>query len=108
MVGLPLRKAHGHKSRVSRQKKTGAVPSLRLRTKHPTDRPPAIRVGEHHRPRSITRPGIGQIGVPDDTRRLPRMIVKNRAKILVATITYPGGRWWVSLSSASTVMRSLA
>ena len=34
----------------------------------------AIRVGDNERSRSITLPGIGQIGVHDDTRRLRRML----------------------------------
>jgi putative transposase len=80
------------------KKNTGAVPSFRLRNKHPKDKPPAIRVGEGNRPRSITLPGIGQIGVHDDTRRLRRMLTKNRATIRFATITHHGGRWWVSLN----------
>jgi putative transposase len=80
------------------KKKTGAVPSFRLRNKHPKDKPPAIRVGDNSRPRSIMLPGIGQIGVHDDTRRLRRMLTKNRAKVLFATITYHAGRWWVSLN----------
>ena len=45
------------------KKKTVAVPSFRLRNKHRKGQPPAIRVGEHNRPRSITLPGIGAIGV---------------------------------------------
>jgi putative transposase len=80
------------------KKKTGAKPSFRLRNKHPKGRPPVIRVGEKNRPRSITLPGIGQIGVHDDTRRLRRMVTKGRAKILFATITHQSGRWWVSLN----------
>ncbi|MGH3636480.1 MAG: RNA-guided endonuclease InsQ/TnpB family protein, partial [Mycobacterium sp.] len=43
-------------------------------------------------------PGIGQIGVHDDTRRLRRMLAKNRARILFATVSRHGGRWWVSLN----------
>jgi putative transposase len=80
------------------KKKTGAVPSFRLRNKYPTGRPPAIRVGDDNRPRSIMLPGIGQIRVHDDTRRLRRMLTKGRAKICFATITYHAGRWWVSLN----------
>jgi putative transposase len=80
------------------KKKTGAVPSFRLRNKHPKGRPEAIRVGDNNRLRSITLPGIGQIAVHDDTRRLRRMLAKNRAKICFATITQHGGRWWVSLN----------
>jgi putative transposase len=80
------------------KRKTGAAPSFRLRNKHPKGRPEAIRVGDNNRPRSITLPGIGQIGVHDDTRRLRRMITKDRAKICFATITHHAGRWWVSLN----------
>jgi putative transposase len=69
------------------KKKTGEVPSFRLRNKHPKDKPPAIRVGDNNRARSITLPGIGQIGVHDDTRRLRRMLAKGRAKILFATVS---------------------
>ncbi len=36
--------------------------------------------------------------VHDDTRRLRRMLAKGRAKILFATVTHHGGRWWVSLN----------
>ena len=80
------------------KKKTGSVPSFRLRNKHSKDRPPAIRLGDNGRPRSVTLPGIGQIGVHDDTRRLRRMLAKGRAKILFATITRHAGRWWLSLN----------
>ncbi|MGA9362217.1 MAG: RNA-guided endonuclease TnpB family protein [Mycobacterium sp.] len=83
------------------KKKTGAIASFRLRNKHPKGKPPAIRVGENHRPRSITLPGIGLIGVHDDTRRLRRMLAKNRAKILFATISHHGGRRWVALNVAA-------
>jgi putative transposase len=79
-------------------KKTAAVASFRLRNKHPKGRPPAIRVGDHNRSRSVTLPGIGKIGVDDDTRRLRSMIAKDRAKILFATISHHAGRWWVSLN----------
>jgi putative transposase len=80
------------------KKKTGGVPSFRLRNKSPKDKPAAIRVGDNNRARSITLPGIGQIRVHDDTRRLRRMLTKNRAKILFGTITHHAGRWSVSLN----------
>jgi putative transposase len=80
------------------KQKTGVVASFRLRNKHPNGRPPAIRVGDNGRPRSVTLPVIGQIGVFDDTRRLRRMLAKDRAKILFATISCRGGRWWVALN----------
>ena len=80
------------------KKKTGVVASFRLRNKHPNGRPPAIRVGDHGHPRSLRLPVIGPIGVFDDTRRLRRMLAKDRAKILFATISCHGGRWWVALN----------
>ncbi len=80
------------------KKKTSAIPSFRLRNKHPKGRAAAIRIGDNDRPRSVTLPGIGQVGVHDDTRRLRRMLAKERAKILFATIGHHGGRWWVSLN----------
>jgi putative transposase len=80
------------------KKKTGVTPSFRLRNKHPKGRPPAIRVGDHGCPRSMTLPGIGPIGVHDDTRRLRRLLAKGRAKILYATVSHHAGRWWVSLN----------
>jgi putative transposase len=80
------------------KKKTGVTPSFRLRNKHAKGRPPAIRVGDNDRPRSITLPGIGQVAVFDDSRRLRRMLAKGRAKICFATITYRAGKWWVSLT----------
>jgi putative transposase len=80
------------------KKKTGAVPSFRLRNKHPKGKPAAIRVGDRNRPRSVTLPGIGQVGVHDDTRRLRRMLAKDRANILFATISHHGSRWWIALN----------
>jgi putative transposase len=80
------------------KKKTRALASFRLRNKHPKGRPPAIRVGDNHCPRSVTLPAVGQIGVHDDTRRLRRMLANGRAKILFATVTHHAGRWWVSLN----------
>jgi putative transposase len=78
--------------------KTGATPSFRLRNKHPKGRAPAIRVGDNGCARTITLPWIGQIGVHDDTRRLRRMLAKDRARILFATVSHRAGRWWVSLN----------
>lgn len=61
------------------KRKTGDIPSFRLRNKHPKGKPAAIRVGEHT-PRSVTLPGIGPIRVHDDTRRLRRMLDKTAPK----------------------------
>ena len=80
------------------KKKTRAMPSFRLRNKHPKGGKPAIRVGDLSRPRSVVLPGIGLVAIHDDTRRLRRMLAKNRAKILFATVSQRAGRWWVCLN----------
>lgn len=80
------------------KKKTAGIASFRLRNRHSTGRKPAIRVGDSDRPRSVTLPGIGQIAVHDDTRRLRHMLAKDRARILFATISRRGGRWWCSVN----------
>jgi putative transposase len=80
------------------KKKSGAVPSFRLRNTHHKGKPPTIRVGDNNRPRSVTLPGIGQIAVFDNTRRLRHMLSSGRAKILFATVTEHAGRWRVSLN----------
>jgi putative transposase len=79
------------------KKKTGTA-SFRLRNKHPKGGKPAIRVGDGDRPRSVTLPGIGIIGVHDDARRLRCMLAKRRAKILFATVTHRARQWWVALN----------
>ena len=76
----------------------GEVPSFRLPNKHPKGTPAAIGVGDNNRSRSVTLAGIGSIRVHDDTRRLRRLLTKNRAKILFATISHRAGRWWISLN----------
>ncbi|WP_263991923.1 helix-turn-helix domain-containing protein [Mycolicibacterium moriokaense] len=80
------------------KKKAGSTPSFRMRNRHRAGRMPPIRVGDNNRPRSVTLPGIGQIRVHDNTRRLRGMLNKGRAKILFATVSHRGGRWWVSLN----------
>jgi putative transposase len=80
------------------KKKAGAVPPFRVRNKHAKGGRSPIRVGDNERPRSVTLPGIGQIGVHDDTRRLRRMLANGRAKILFATVSHHASRWWVSLN----------
>lgn len=80
------------------KKKTANIQSFRLRNKHTKRHPPGIRVGDNGRPRSVTLPGIGQLRVHDDTRRLRRMLANSRAKICFATVSHHGGRWWVALN----------
>lgn len=80
------------------KKKNGVTPSFRLRNRHSKRGVPSIRVGDGGRPRSVSLPGIGQLAVQDDTRRLRRMIANGRAKILFATVTRQAGRWWIALN----------
>ncbi|MED5815094.1 RNA-guided endonuclease TnpB family protein [Mycolicibacterium sp. 050232] len=80
------------------KKKATGIPSFRLRNRNPMNGLPAIRIGDKGRARSITLPGIGQVGVHDDTRQLRRMLTKKRAKILFATVSHHAGRWWVALN----------
>ncbi|MDQ2638021.1 MAG: transposase [Actinomycetota bacterium] len=88
------------------KKKASGTASFRVRNRHRNGRVPAIRVGANGRHRSVTLPGIGQISVHDDTRRLRRMLTKDRAKIVFATVSQRGGRWWVSLSVAAADLHS--
>lgn len=74
-----------------------SVPSFRLRCKTATGRA-SIRVGADGPARSVTLPKIGVVRVHDDTRRLRRMLATRRAKVLFATVSRRGGRWWVSLN----------
>lgn len=80
------------------KRKAAAAPSFRLRSRQAKGRRPTIRVGDDSRPRSVTLPWIGLIKVHDDTRRLRRMIGNGRARILFATVSLHGGKWWVSLN----------
>lgn len=80
------------------KKKATSSQSFRLRNKQGKGRPPGIRVGDNDRPRSVTLPGIGQLPVRDDTRRLRRMLANRRTKICFATVSHRSGRWWVALN----------
>ncbi len=88
------------------KKKSRATPSFRLRNRHPVGRSASIRIGDNGRPRSVTLPGIGQLKVHDDTRRLRRMLAKDRAKILFATVTHRAGRWWLTLNIEAADLHS--
>jgi putative transposase len=99
-VGFPRRKRKGR-----------CRDSFRLRNKHGKGDTFSIRVGEGH-PRSVTLPTIGVIRVHDDTRMLRRLlrpvghlnpdtgqpVVAPRAKVLFATVSRRGSRWYVSVN----------
>jgi putative transposase len=96
-----------------RQKRKGRCrDSFRLRNR--TDRRTgrfSIRVGDGH-PRSVALPRIGTVRVHDDTRRLRRLlrarahfdhdtgqqVLAPRGKLLFATVSRHGARWYVSLT----------
>jgi len=85
--------------------------SFRLRNKRSRGGRLAIRIGEGH-PRCVILPKIGAVRVHDNTRRLRRLLrpvkhrdpgtgqlrVAPRAKVLFATISRHGCRWFVSLN----------
>jgi putative transposase len=85
--------------------------SFRLRDKQGKSGASVIRVGAGH-PRSVTLPTIGLVRVHDDTRRLRRLlrlvdhldpdprqsVSAPRAKVLFATVSRHGSRWYVSLN----------
>jgi putative transposase len=99
-VGFPRRKKKGY-----------CRDSFRLRNKQGRSGSYGIRVGDGH-PRSVTLPSIGTVRVHDDTRRLRRLlrpvdhtdpdtgqpVNAARAKVLFATISRHGDRWYVSLN----------
>ena len=99
-VGFPRRKRKGR-----------CRDGFRLRNKQGKGDTFSIRVGEGH-PRSVTLPRIGVVRVHDDTRRLRRLlrpverldpdtrqlVMAPRAKVLFATISRHGCRWFVSLN----------
>jgi putative transposase len=99
-VGFPRRKRKGR-----------CRDSFRLRNKKTASNRCLIQVGEGHS-RSVTLPVIGQICVHDDTRRLRRLlrpvdhtdpnsgqsVVAPRAKVVCATVSRHGDRWYVSLN----------
>lgn len=80
------------------KKKGRTAESFRLRNKHPKHGKPCIRLGDNCLVRSVTLPGIGAVKVHDDTRKLRRMLATGRGKILFATVSRRGGRWFVSLN----------
>jgi putative transposase len=99
-VGFPRRKRRGR-----------CRDSFRLRNKKHRDGGYLIRIGEGH-PRTVTLPTIGTVRVHDDTRRLRRLlrpvehldsttgepVVAPRGKVLFATVSRHGTRWYVSLN----------
>ena len=99
-MGFPRRKGKGR-----------CRDSFRLRNNKGKGGTSRIRIGEVC-PRSVALPRIGTVRVHDDTRRLRRLlrpvaqtdpdtgepVVAPRAKVLSATISRHGARWYVSLN----------
>jgi putative transposase len=101
-----------HRVGFPKQKRKGSCrDSFRLRNKTQKGGGHLIRVGEGH-PRTVRLPRIGTVRVHEDTRRLRRLlrpveqlhpetgqrILVSRAKVLYATISRQGTRWFVSLN----------
>jgi putative transposase len=100
LVGFPRHKRRGR-----------CRDSFRLRNKQHRGGGYLIRIGEGH-PRTVTLPTIATIKVHDDTRRLRRLlrpvehldpttgepVVAPRAKVLSATVSRHGTRWYISLN----------
>ena len=94
-----------------RKRKGRCRDSFRLRNKRSRGGTLAIRVGEDH-PRCVSLPKIGLVRVHDNTRRLRRLlrpvehldpdtgesVLTPRARVLFATVSRHGSRWYVSLN----------
>jgi len=89
----------GKKPRFPKFKRKAATrQAFRLRNKG-SGKAAAIRVGEGEQARVVRLPKLGCVRVRESTRRLRRMLRKDRAKILFATVsTREGGRWRVTLN----------
>jgi putative transposase len=87
------------------KKKHHVVDSFRLRNRHARNGRAAIRIGETHH-RSVTLPGVGNVRVHDDTRRLRRLLTKGRGKVLFATVSYHSARWWISINVEAADLHS--
>ncbi|MBE1877179.1 RNA-guided endonuclease InsQ/TnpB family protein [Myceligenerans pegani] len=80
------------------KKKNATSGSFRIRNQRSRTGRSSIRVGDSS-PRSVSLPKLGTIRVREDTRRLRRMIAKQRARILYATVSRGvRGRWWISVT----------
>ena len=80
------------------KRKAIARQSFRLRNKG-SGTAAAIRIGDGEQARMVRLPKLGNVRVRESTRRLRRMLRKDRAKILFATVsTREGGCWRVSLN----------
>ncbi|MCL1870953.1 MAG: RNA-guided endonuclease TnpB family protein, partial [Promicromonosporaceae bacterium] len=80
-----------------RRRRRGEADAFRVRNQFPKGSKPAIRLGDE-RPRTVRLPKIGVVGVREDTRRLRRMVDKERARIVQATVRMRRGRWSVALT----------
>jgi putative transposase len=79
------------------KKKSLTGGSFRIRNKSSKGRA-GIRLGDGDRLRSVSLPKIGVLRVRDCTRRLRRMIAKDRARILHVTVSCGANRWWISIT----------
>jgi putative transposase len=107
-IGFPRRKRRGR-----------CRDSFRLRNRTQANGRQLIGVGQDH-PRAVTLPTLGRIRVHDDTRRLRRLLrptdhispqtgermVAPLARIMFATVSRHGSRWYVSLNVCAPDLHS--
>jgi putative transposase len=79
------------------KKKSLTGGSFRIRNKTGKERA-GIRLGDGGGVRSVSLPKIGVLRVRECTRRLRRMITKDRARILHVTVSRGVDRWWISIT----------
>ncbi|MGI5191703.1 RNA-guided endonuclease TnpB family protein [Promicromonospora sp. CA-289599] len=79
------------------KKKSLTGGSFRIRNKISKGRA-SIRLGTGERVRAVSLPKIGVLRVRGCTRRLRRMITKDRARILFVTVSRGASRWWISIT----------
>src|SRR5262249_16703364 len=92
-------KRRGRRVRFPRWKsKHRSTPSFRLRNEPSSTGRASIRIGDNQVSRSIALPSLGVLRVREDTRRLRRLLARGRGKILSATVSRRGGRWFVAVA----------
>ena len=84
--------------RFKKKNPTGGSFRIRNKTNGAVGGRSSIRVGDGNRRRSVILPKIGTLRVREDTRRLRRMIAKNRARILYVTLSRGANRWWITIT----------
>ena len=99
MVGFAFGQAHGQTGRVPPVQEEGRCHRVVSAAQQTPQGKPAGHPRRRQRPAPVGHAARHRpVAVHDDTRRLRRMIAKSRAKILFATVSRHGGRWWIALN----------